>query len=868
MKLHQSLLLFLAMLLQPLPQNAQIPEGGIPYSSLVAGLKHTASIPKVTLKNMDIEQLLAEDAVKPVPLRYAVFEKLTRNMKTDGKPDLVPGLGKIWRLRFNSSQAKSMQLLFDTFIVPEGAKLFIYNENQTILRGAFTSKHMQPDSALVLADFPGGSVIVEYFEPEHAAFGGEVVIGHVSQAYRDILNELSSEDGFININCPEGKNAQLEKHAVCKITFRSEDVSYLCSGALINNARNDGTPYFLTAHHCLSKADEAASMMAYFNYENAGCDGEALLPVSLGGSTLLFTADSSDATLLQLWVTPPGAAQPYYAGWDARDVSTDKVYGIHHPLGLTKKYSYDRDSIFANPIEITWSSGSSVSPVGSHWILDYDLGVTEGGSSGSPLFNPDRQIIGQLHGGSSNVDIYGRFSYSYAHKPAGFPALQYYLDPDSTGILTLDGYTPEDNPPDAFFVIENQVVCLEAPVTLYNYSVFNPESVTWMISPETFIFTDGSTANSPQPSVAFTAPASYRVKLAVTNSAGWDTMTIQDAILAGDTLSVKVKQSPDPPICLCDFTQIQLEASGAEIYTWSIAAADTDKVELDTGMGDTVVVYPKDGYKPSQAYDFQVITISKQGACADTLWSTYGVLKPENDEIANAILLSYGKSILYSNICASIEPGEPVPPYSSCTGQLSWCDEYGTGEDIVENSVWFKFIAPASAQVRVWSTGMDNQIALYEADGEADILAGHYEIIGANDDRTSTDYHPSIRSVDVVPGKTYWIQVDGSGGGLEDVFYMHLYESAPTGMDDLQEERLQVYPQPASGVLYLKGDVFTDQNSIVLEVFTATGMLMLRETLVVQENLVSLDVSSWEPGIYLIRTGTGKDLLTARVIKK
>jgi hypothetical protein len=87
-------------------------------------------------------------------------------------------------------------------------------------------------------------------------------------------------------------------------------------------------------------------------------------------------------------------------------------------------------------------------------------------------------------------------------------------------------------------------------------------------------------------------------------------------------------------------------------------------------------------------------------------------------------------------------------------------------------------------------------------------------------------------------------------------------------MDDLQEERLQVYPQPASGVLYLKGDVFTDQNSIVLEVFTATGMLMLRETLVVQENLVSLDVSSWEPGIYLIRTGTGKDLLTARVIKK
>ena len=38
----------------------------------------------------------------------------------------------------------------------------------------------------------------------------------------------------------------------------------------------------------------------------------------------------------------------------------------------------------------------------THWRLNWDEGGTEGGSSGSPLFD-DENIVGQLHGGSESV---------------------------------------------------------------------------------------------------------------------------------------------------------------------------------------------------------------------------------------------------------------------------------------------------------------------------------------------------------------------------------------------------------------------------------------------------------------------------------
>jgi subtilisin-like proprotein convertase family protein len=77
-------------------------------------------------------------------------------------------------------------------------------------------------------------------------------------------------------------------------------------------------------------------------------------------------------------------------------------------------------------------------------IPDWDIGTTEGGSSGSPLFNNQRQVVGQLHGGAAACgnnayDTYGWFYSSWEGGGSVNNALKYWLDPDDTGVTSFDG---------------------------------------------------------------------------------------------------------------------------------------------------------------------------------------------------------------------------------------------------------------------------------------------------------------------------------------------------------------------------------------------------------------------------------------------
>ncbi|NBW59693.1 MAG: hypothetical protein EBR41_03885, partial [Crocinitomicaceae bacterium] len=107
---------------------------------------------------------------------------------------------------------------------------------------------------------------------------------------------------------------------------------------------------------------------------------------------------------------------------------------------------------FENNSLISTTFGGS--PANSHWgVLSWELGVTEPGSSGSPLFNQNRRIIGQLHGGASACgasvlsDEYGKVSVSW--NPAGSTSsgqLKYWLDPNNSNASFVDGYDPSNAP--------------------------------------------------------------------------------------------------------------------------------------------------------------------------------------------------------------------------------------------------------------------------------------------------------------------------------------------------------------------------------------------------------------------------------------
>jgi hypothetical protein len=863
--MNKSIPFLLLLLACSIRLSAQISEGGLPASMSLPDLKSTVNLPHYELKHMNSQALIEEDRKRPIPFRYAVFEKVNINLKLESRKDILPDKsGTIWRFKIESDSAYSIQLILRKFFIPMGAKLFVYNEKFLQIAGAFTFNNMQKDSTFVIADIIGNKAIIEYFEPAGAGFPGDVIIGAVGKAYKNIY-ELQSESDYIGVNCPEGKNLQDVKHAVCKITFRSDTSSYLCSGALLNNARNDEIPYFLTASHCISKSAEASTLVAYFNYEREGCNGIALTARTISGATLLTNSSSSDYTLLRLSAKPTASYQPFYAGWDVEDVPADHVSGVHHPEGFPKKLAIDNDTITTNTAVIQWQ-GNTSSPVATHWQVKFDVGKTAGGSSGSPLFNKKNQIIGQLHGGDNVYDLYGKFSYSWLHPGATYKRLRIYLDPDSTGITSLNGHFPSTNAPDAFFAVPFSEVCVHAPVKLTDYSAFGPYTRTWTVSPSTYTFANGTNNSSANPEVEFLQPGQYSIKLRVSNSHGADSMKLTSAIQAGTTINVGVNSLPSGESCFSKFNHFIAFANGASSYAWNLLPGSEDKISLDQNTGDTVSVRLVPGFRTDSTVTFKIMVTGSQGTCTDTANLSYKLNIQPNDSLKNATLITYGKSAIYSNKCATIEAGEPVPPHYSCTTQDSWCDEYGNGLNIVEHSVWFKFVAAPEGHITVSSSGFDNELALYDAASYTDILNNNYTILAANDDRSTTDFNPLLKAVPVTPGKTYWIQVDGSGGGLEGDFYLQLTALVVTDVPGTKENEFVVYPQPATDVVYVKGDAL-HSAPVHISIYSLVGTLIDDETANPSDGVLTINTKSWDKGVYILKIGSGTDEFITRVVK-
>jgi V8-like Glu-specific endopeptidase len=853
------------LLVLPIPVEAQMSEGGLPPSFQFRHLKGSAEIPAYHLRTLSRNTLLQEDVAHPVPFRYAVFEDVSINLRDQGvAASIADPEETTYRVRIVADSALSLQLLFSSFNLPPGARLYIYDPSYRQILGAFTRSNADADNRFVVSDLQGNEALVEYVEPAGAAFPGSVIISAIGKAYRDIFS-LESGTSYININCTEGRESQTDKHAVCKMTFKSGSYSYLCSGSLINNVRNNGTPYFLTASHCINDTAEAKTLVAYFNYENEGCSGTAYTPKTLSGASLVTTGASSDYTLLRLNTTPPSSYQPYYAGWDAENTVTGGVKGIHHPEGLTKKISIDYDSVESNAYPIPWE-GSPESPVGSHWQVNYDLGITAGGSSGSPLFNSDHQVIGQLHGGDDIIDLYGKFSYSFTHPSGKYATLKSILDPDNSGTKTLSGYAPAGNAPDAFLGLSFPKVCLEAPVTLTDYSAFPPYNRTWRIYPSTYRFAEGFDATSANPVVEFLSAGVYSVSLTVSNASGIDSMRFNNALRADNIIDVGLTALPEGQTCLCDFKSFQTKATGATSFAWEVADDSKFLVYFDAPTGESNKVRPLPGLQRDSSITVNIRVIGTQGGCADTATLAYNLIRPANDNISKAVTLNYGKSASYSNTCATVEDTEPIPPHFSCTNQYSWCDEYGTGENIVENSVWFRFVAGEAGHVSISSSGFDNEIALYRSESADSLLAGNYTFIAANDDRSSTDYTPIIKSEPVVPGKTYWIQVDGSGGGTEGNFTLLLTDLVVTGITDIPAGKLLVYPQPVTDQITLEGTELGSSEWQVT-VLTVSGTLLEQFNTKADAGKLSFSTRSWDKGVYVARISREGKHFVSRIVK-
>lgn len=398
---------------------------------------------QVQLPAIDRTVLDAEDVVtdqyKEAPWRFG-FEFPVEYTTTNSGYWIQEGDENVWRLAVTCDHSVSVSLNFSEFNLQKGQYVFIWSPESGEYLGKFDYRNNKEWGSLATSVLYGSQVVVELHQPVDFSLDAPLEIGTVVHGYRslllhaeDVANELrgpfgNSGDCNINVNCPEGDDWQTESRSVALIV---EGGFAACSGALINNTLNDGTPYFLTANHCLGTP---GNWVFYFNHESATCTGSTgPTNQSISGSTLLANNADSDFALLELSETPPASFNVQYAGWDASGDSPLLGVGIHHPSGDVKKICFEDDS----PYEAN-QAGAAV------WYIDqWELGVTEGGSSGSPLFDQNHRIIGQLYGGwaacTGNVnngqfDYYGRLDVSW-----GLGADE-YLDPTGSGITAIDGF--------------------------------------------------------------------------------------------------------------------------------------------------------------------------------------------------------------------------------------------------------------------------------------------------------------------------------------------------------------------------------------------------------------------------------------------
>ena len=330
--------------------------------------------------------------------------------------------GSIYTLQLTSQGAYSIGLRTEGLVIADGCELYIYDNDQEDILGAIKSN--ESDMSILTRQIQGDTINIELFVPQGVK-QNDFKITAICYDYANMFGKYSKGFGSraacsteININCDEGQAFQDIKHAVVLLTIDTDTETFVCTGTIVNNTKCDQTPFILTAAHCICTEEAANNTVIYFNYENKSCSTTSGVTNynSMTGATIAATAPKKkytdrsgrssskeyptmDFTLLRLKKSIPEDYQPYYAGLSISETDNlSSVAVIHHPQGDTKKISISRnqpyqDSYPAEDNNVHYNNFC-------HWhISRWNVGTTEGGSSGCAMLNTKKQVIGILSGG-------------------------------------------------------------------------------------------------------------------------------------------------------------------------------------------------------------------------------------------------------------------------------------------------------------------------------------------------------------------------------------------------------------------------------------------------------------------------------------
>lgn len=431
--------------------------------------KRLATNNHLQLPALDLQSLRAASVAKQTksrelqPLTFAQPYDYSEGVLSAGSWQTIEHEGQevlIWRYQISSPNAYSLNLGFSKYVMPESGRLYVYADEYTSLIGPFTALDNETHGQLWTPVLSAKSITLEInILPKHKA-QLQLELSKINQGYLDFENlsadliTLKSGSCNVDVVCPVGA---VWGDQIRSVTRYVRSGNSLCTGAAINNVLNDSRPFILTANHCGIDAGNAPSIVAYWNYQNSTCRvvgsgasgglGDGSINQFNSGAIFRAAKADSDVALIELDDPYLPSANVFVAGWSRVAAAPSSAVAIHHPIGEEKRISFENDAL-----SIAAYGGGPDSGTTHLLVPDWDMGTTEQGSSGSPLFDPNKRIVGQLHGGfaacgNDDADWYGRFATSWDNGANSAERLKDWLDPNGSDAMVLDGLNAGSTPP-------------------------------------------------------------------------------------------------------------------------------------------------------------------------------------------------------------------------------------------------------------------------------------------------------------------------------------------------------------------------------------------------------------------------------------
>lgn len=409
---------------------------------------------KFELPLFDAQKMLNEDELnegKDVPFRFGKGFDTNLSLK-DGEWTEVEN-GRLWSMGFHSKDAYSINFVFNNFYLSDSASLYIVNTDGTMLYGPVTSKQNTSNGFFLTDLVQGDNVIIYLFEPNTSKKKSSLSITRIVHSYKNTLPELYGNLGGSwscnnDIACYPTWATESDAVALVLLSNGSE----WCSGSLLMTANQNFRSFFLSAFHCIdvsqdeilssTEITDAQNWLFKFQYKKTTCNGSgATAGITFNGAQFRSAWHDADFVLMEINTSLVADTRFSWLGWDRTGNTPTSGTGIHHPAGDVMKISFDNNSLVPNSSIIDWGL-NRFSPINTHWVVGFDNGTTQGGSSGSPLFDQNKRVIGQLHGGQSScapvTKYYGQFNRSWTGGLTNTTRLSNWLDPCNAGIFTAN----------------------------------------------------------------------------------------------------------------------------------------------------------------------------------------------------------------------------------------------------------------------------------------------------------------------------------------------------------------------------------------------------------------------------------------------